>query len=1162
MQEDVVAGTPGGRIWALLVGIDTYLSNTVAPLRGCINDVAAMRILLQTRYGVPDTQIRMLRGPEATRTAMLQAFADFLIQNAQIGYGDQIVFHYSGHGSQMRVGPHEYEPDGLNETIVPYDSRTPGVYDIPDKTLATLLDQLAAAKGDQLTVILDCCHAGSGTRQVWAPGATGVRRIPADLRLPPADLDGLLRSGGTRGRATSASGGWRATLPYVLLAGCQDREEAYEYESTVDTDSSGTQGVWHGAFTFFLLREWQQLPADATYAELYDRVAPLVNGQFRAQLPQCEGQRDRMIFAAAAVQRDQLIAVQPGVAGDGIRLGAGLVHGLRPGTQVAVYGPEVRRLLSGAPPLALARVTTVSATIATAVWESPPVATLPSGARAVITGLVYSGGQQTVRLESRAGTTGPESAALAQLRTLLTPTATTPGSPYLRLLTDSDQTADLQVTVTGDEFAIYDAAGTLLVDPLAGPQAVAQTCQALESIVRYRAILDLRNEDPQSRLTGRVTLRLRRFVGDSTGPRAEELPAEATGAGGACVLYYDEQDDSQNKYVVDIINQAPIPVYPHIFTVSPDYSIYQLYPVAGIQEAVQPTTPATPYPVGLQRGTDQLNIYLPPGWDASRDYLKMLVTTRPADLRMLEQPPLQVPPPPGGIRGNGLDALLAQITAGRDSRHARPTGAPTNEDWASTQLVWTTRRRRPAQQLTAPAGQIPLDDDWTLIKPAGFTGEVAVTTLGLARRRAASQGASNPPPGLEYFPEIATPITRRGTRSVGSSQLVIELTTDADSRPAISPTNPLRLKGTNTQDVTDSAEVIPIIFDGQAYWLAGYQAAENGTVDIVFLPLPVTPEGSARREVARTVRLFLYKKTGRFSPELGLHKADLQETGVVYAPIDRTMLAAGQRVAVLVHGFNGDSRWMVQHILPLLQQSERPYDHLLTWDYESYGTSVRENGALLAEALRQQCGCGADDGLTVEVFAHSMGCLVSRCMIELAGGHTFVDRAVLAGPPNRGSTLATLSRGFVYLTTALLNRVSLVPFVGSVGTPIRYMYDQGLGTIDITVNSPITQELNGLGSPINVPYLVLAGEYQPDVVEANRLRRFAERILDRGMDGIFGEENDLAIGRSSMWGLRGATYPRGGGSYPRLTIQALACDHSGYFSLPAGQAAILAWLGS
>lgn len=174
---------------------------------------------------------------------------EFLIGNRDIKFNDQILFHFSGHGSQMPniTGT---EPDGLDETIVTYDSRTsdPHIYDIPDKTFAALLNQLAQAKGNRITVIFDSCHSGSGTRRVELPGAVFTGLAPADTTLPPADLDADLRATFSM-RRVGPSGWARAENSYVLLAACRDRELSKEYRTLVDG-----QEVNHGALTYFTLQ--------------------------------------------------------------------------------------------------------------------------------------------------------------------------------------------------------------------------------------------------------------------------------------------------------------------------------------------------------------------------------------------------------------------------------------------------------------------------------------------------------------------------------------------------------------------------------------------------------------------------------------------------------------------------------------------------------------------------------------------------------------------------------------------------------------------------------------------------------------------------------------------------------------------------------------------
>jgi len=93
-----------------------------------------------------------------------------------------VLFYYAGHGSQEQT-PAEFwaiEPDHLHETLVCYDSRTPTGKDLADKELAKLIAEVAENK-PQITIVLDCGHSGSSTREL-DPDVT-VRQAPADLRV-------------------------------------------------------------------------------------------------------------------------------------------------------------------------------------------------------------------------------------------------------------------------------------------------------------------------------------------------------------------------------------------------------------------------------------------------------------------------------------------------------------------------------------------------------------------------------------------------------------------------------------------------------------------------------------------------------------------------------------------------------------------------------------------------------------------------------------------------------------------------------------------------------------------------------------------------------------------------------------------------------------------
>jgi hypothetical protein len=52
----------------------------------------------------------------------------------------------------------------MHQTLVCSDSRVDGVTDLTDKELSALISRVAA-RGAHVTVVLDCCHSGGGTRE-------------------------------------------------------------------------------------------------------------------------------------------------------------------------------------------------------------------------------------------------------------------------------------------------------------------------------------------------------------------------------------------------------------------------------------------------------------------------------------------------------------------------------------------------------------------------------------------------------------------------------------------------------------------------------------------------------------------------------------------------------------------------------------------------------------------------------------------------------------------------------------------------------------------------------------------------------------------------------------------------------------------------------------
>ncbi|NJL39575.1 MAG: caspase family protein, partial [Leptolyngbyaceae cyanobacterium SM1_4_3] len=269
-------------LYALLVGIDDYVS-PVNPLQGCVNDILAVKNYLEGRITADSYQLhlRTLLNQEATRQSIVDGFRQHL---CQANCEDVVFFYYAGHGGQQD-SPEPFwvlEPDRLDETLVCYDSFSPGGWGLADKELATLIAEVDQ-KNPHIAVILDCCHSGSGTRGELE-GEMAVRKAPIDRRKRP--LDSFIFSLSdielmpTASRSLENPSGW--TLPksnHIVLSACRDSELAKEYSG---------DGQRRGAFSYFLLDTLQKANGTLTYRDLFKRTNALVRSKLTDQSPQIE----------------------------------------------------------------------------------------------------------------------------------------------------------------------------------------------------------------------------------------------------------------------------------------------------------------------------------------------------------------------------------------------------------------------------------------------------------------------------------------------------------------------------------------------------------------------------------------------------------------------------------------------------------------------------------------------------------------------------------------------------------------------------------------------------------------------------------------------------------------------------------------------------------
>lgn len=157
-----VAGFGTGH--ALLIGIDTY---SKSPLSSCVADAMAMKRILVDVYKFPEGNVHLLTNSDANKTGIFRAIQEDLIQ--KVSAGDQVVFYFSGHGTQV----HDFngdEEDGMDEALCPVNifDASPVQADqyITDDELGELLGEVRS-KAAKLTAIIDSCHSGTGTRALF-----------------------------------------------------------------------------------------------------------------------------------------------------------------------------------------------------------------------------------------------------------------------------------------------------------------------------------------------------------------------------------------------------------------------------------------------------------------------------------------------------------------------------------------------------------------------------------------------------------------------------------------------------------------------------------------------------------------------------------------------------------------------------------------------------------------------------------------------------------------------------------------------------------------------------------------------------------------------------------------------------------------------------------
>jgi pimeloyl-ACP methyl ester carboxylesterase len=1150
--------------YALLVAIDEY-PPPVNPLRGCVNDIRRIETMLQERLKRQDDQPHpfkplILTNQQATRQAIIDGFRNHL---CLAGKDDVALFYYSGHGSQAPSPPEFWhlEPDRLDETLVCWDSRLPGAnqWDLADKELAQLITEVADT-GAHVAVILDCCHSGSGTRELDEPGVRS-RRLPTDDRIRPIETFLVDAQQATAlseaGRAAGGNGGWYQ-LPrgrHVVLSACSAEETAKELY---------LGGEQRGAFSFYLLETLQRATGNLSYRDLFKRVNALVRAGISLQSPQMEAtETDDLAqpFLGGVIPAGPAYFTASFDRQRGWVIDGGAVHGLPAPTNgettlLSLFPfdadvGDLHNLTTAVGEASISKVFAGQSAVAITLRDNQPPDPQMTY-KAVVTALPLP--PLVVHLDG-------DEAGLALVRTTLA-NANNDGGPSLLVREGEREEAELLVRAAENAYRIRrkgDGYALVVETRSYTPPSAQLVVQRLEHIARWRKIVELAN--PGSRLSENA---VRLDV---------EVPAGQGGwrpapVGSAIRLQYYLRDGQwqQPTFRVKLTNTSNLRLYCMAFDLTESYGVYPILPGGGVWLDAGQETWANAGEPFYASVPDEL-------WKAGavqfNDTLLLVVSTDESDATQLAQDDLPVTvavtrSAKGINRLSTLNRLMHRV--GSRTFGTRPANTEPYSDWNTATVSFTTVRPQETEAIAPAGAKTSFIQGVTIQGHPVLKARARLTNLPDVSR---DVGNRTLPAILRDRPDVAQPFEFSASRGGEPGLSVLELV-DVENPAVVTPENPLVVE-INAPLKSDEL-LLSLADDGEFFIPLGRvtRSGEGVTVALERLPPP-----SGTRSPGGSIKILFQKLVGQplgFAydyPQLAVATVDRKghveyHKAPAFVREAVAQLPAGEPILLYVHGILGDTRalacsahtdWLKLH--PAVTGLADRYKLILTFDYENLHTPIEENARLLKQRL-EEAGLGANHDKRLHIVAHSMGGLVSRWFIEQEGGNQVVERLVMLGTPNGGSPWPTVQDWATVALGVGLNSLSVVAWpMQALGLLVAALETVDVALDQMTPGSEFLTKLADSPDP-GVPYVIIAGNTSVIAAaltaEAGKPTRLIDRLWARVKPQkllhnfvapvFFGEPNDVAVAVASIKSVPGG----------RSSVSALEapCDHLTYFTTNAG----------
>ncbi len=1147
-------------LYALLVGIDNY-PNPAHHLQGCVNDITAIEEYLTDRLDRQKYQLNLLtlKNEKATREAVINGFRQHLREQAV--KDDIVLFYYCGHGSQER-SPKEFwhlEPDHLDETLVCYDSRTAGGWDLADKELAKLIAEVAETE-PHISIILDCCHSGSGTRNPLSE--TKVSRLPTDDRERPLNsfifsLDDLSQLSSTRSIENPT--GWQIPKGrHILLAACRDYETAKEYYGS---------DKHRGSFSYFLMDTLAKANGKLTYRDLFGRTNALVRSKISDQSPQLEvnhPEDENKFFLDGAISEQEPYFIVKDDKSSGWAISGGAVHGVQPPkngetTLLALFpfDASIEDLREPSKSVGTAKVTQVLPTKSKIEIEGVPNLTADSTFKAVVIavplpplGVYLEGDEAGITLVSeKLKTAGIDSKH---------------SSPYIRQEQELSQ-AEFRLVCRNEQYSI---ARTTEDKPLVAeidgytPNNAEQVIKRLEHIARWTTIVQLSNTAATQIKAGDVQMEF--IFGDEDLSQTKQMR-----------LQYKNTDGKwqQPEFRLKLTNTTKKPLYCALVNLSDSFAISAPFFETG-------SVRLNPGEEAWALAGEPLVLRVPDelwsqGITEYKDIIKLIVSNDEFDVRLLAQDKLDRPHSEIRSVRSLNQSSLERLFDRTQNREIEAKNTRKYDDWYAEEVTITTVRPLEYTPVSQEREQLL----GTGIKLQPHPSLVANVRLLHTPQISRNLGNTIVPSILLEKSEVIQPFQFSNTRGLDPGLRVLELT-DIQDYKAVTPDAPLKLL--LDAPLADDEYLLPVGYDGEFFLPLGRgKRTINGKTEIELERLPA-PVSQGERSLQGSVSIFFKKvinqklgQTYNYPLLRVVEVTDDQKVTYQAKSVTATRVAQAKRIALYIHGITGDTDSLVATIKqPILQTDGQTrsiselYDLVLTFDYENLNTTIEKNAQLLKQRLRD-VGLGENHGKELHIIAHSMGGLVSRWFIEREGGNKIVQHLIMLGTPNAGSPWPIVENWAKLTLGIILNGLALVAWPTKVVGMLMGILEQNMRVAidEMQPNSDFLTSLAASDDP-GIPYSIIAGntsiitsvipaalELQPEK-QSSPLERLQKSLFDRVVAlPFYGEPNDIAATVASIKNI-----PQGWKRSP--FIQEVACDHLSYFLTQPTEVGLQAIIGA